>query len=95
MEVNPTLVNATTPPTKGARIYPAFSLVRPTFSSAKSWYDSFQATGRLLPWHGINALASYTHGHAIDHDMGHVGRGRRVDRGRARIGAGRPRAVEP
>jgi hypothetical protein len=70
MEVNPTLVNATTPPTKGPRIYPAFSLVRPTFSSAKSWYDSFQATARLLPWHGINALASYTWGHAIDHVSG-------------------------
>jgi outer membrane receptor protein involved in Fe transport len=66
MEINPTLVNPTTPPTKGPRIYPAFSLVRPTFSAAKSWYDSFQMTGRLLPWHGINALASYTYGHAID-----------------------------
>jgi len=70
MEVNPTLVLPTNPPTKGARIYPAFSLVRPTFSSAKSWYDSFQASARLLPWHGINALASYTWGHAIDHVSG-------------------------
>jgi outer membrane receptor protein involved in Fe transport len=67
MEVNPTTVITTTAtPTKGPRIYPAFSLVRPTFSAAKSWYDSFQATARLLPWHGINALASYTWGHAID-----------------------------
>jgi outer membrane receptor protein involved in Fe transport len=70
MEVNPTLVNPTTPTTKGPRLYPAFSLVRPTFSAAKSWYDSFQASARLLPWHGINALASYTWGHAIDHVSG-------------------------
>ncbi len=70
MEVNPTTVIASSVagglPTKGARIYPAFSLVRPTFSVAQSWYDSLQATARMLPWHGINVLASYTWGHAID-----------------------------
>jgi hypothetical protein len=70
MEVNPTLVLPTTPPTKGPRIFPAYTLVRPTFSVAKSWYDSFQASARLLPWHGVNALASYTWGHAIDHISG-------------------------
>jgi outer membrane receptor protein involved in Fe transport len=68
MEVNPTTVvtSATGTLAKGPRIYPAFSLVRPTFSEAKSWYDSFQGTARLLPWHGLNALASYTWSHSID-----------------------------
>jgi hypothetical protein len=70
MEINPTTVLPTTTPTSGPRTFPAFSLVRPTFSVAKSWYDSFQATGRLLPWHGINMLASYTWSHALDHVSG-------------------------
>ena len=47
-------------PAIGPRLYPAFSLVRPTFSEAKSWYDSFQASARMRPWHGLNFLASYT-----------------------------------
>ena len=69
MEVNPGLYSPgqTTP---GARVYPAFSLVRPTFSVARSWYDSLQASLRMRPTHGINFLASYTLGHAKDHVSG-------------------------
>jgi len=69
MEVNPGLYvpGQTTP---GARLYPAFSLVRPTFSVARSWYDSLQASLRMRPVHGMNFLASYTYGHAIDHVSG-------------------------
>ncbi len=69
IEVNPGLY---TPgqTSRGARTYPAFSLVRPTFSVAKSWYDSLQASVRMRPRHGINFLASYTWGHAIDHVSG-------------------------
>ncbi|MGH9307785.1 MAG: TonB-dependent receptor domain-containing protein, partial [Vicinamibacterales bacterium] len=69
IEVNPGLY---TPgqTTAGARLFPAFSLVRPTFSVAKSWYDSLQATLRLRPSRGINFLASYTLGDARDHVSG-------------------------
>jgi len=69
MEVNPGLYSPgqTTP---GARVYPAFSLVRPTFSVARSWYDSLQASLRMRPTHGINFLASYTLSHAVDHVSG-------------------------
>ena len=49
---------------------PAFALVRPTFSAARSWYDSFQWSLRMLPTHGLNFLASYTLGHAVDHVSG-------------------------
>jgi hypothetical protein len=42
-------------------------LVRPTFTVARSWYDSLQSSARLRPWHGVNLLASYTLGHARDH----------------------------
>jgi outer membrane receptor protein involved in Fe transport len=52
------------------RLFPAFSLVRPTFSVAKSWYDSLQASLRMRPWHGLNFLASYTLAHAQDHVSG-------------------------
>ena len=59
MEVNPGLyVAGQTAP--GARLFPAFSLVRPTFSVARSWYDSLQASLRMRPAHGMNFLASYT-----------------------------------
>jgi outer membrane receptor protein involved in Fe transport len=69
MEVNPgVLVPGQT--TRGARIMPAFSLVRPTFSVAESWYDALQASARLRPWHGLSGLASYTWSHAIDHVSG-------------------------
>ena len=34
----------------GARLFPAFSLVRPTFSVARSWYDSLQASLRMRPY---------------------------------------------
>src|SRR5204863_7604205 len=46
------------------------SLVRPTFSVAESWYDSLQTSARMRPWHGMNLLASYTLGHAVDHVSG-------------------------
>jgi hypothetical protein len=69
MEVNPGLyVPGQT--TVGARLYPAFSLVRPTFSVAESKYDSLQASLRMRQTHGMNFLASYTFGHANDHVSG-------------------------
>ena len=69
MEVNPGVY---TPgqTARGARIMPAFALVRPTFSVAKSWFDSLQTSLRLLPWKGLNATASYTLGKATDHVSG-------------------------
>jgi hypothetical protein len=69
MEVNPG-VYAPGQTTRGARIFPAFSLVRPTFSVAESWYDSLQASLRMRPTHGISFLASYTLGDARDHVSG-------------------------
>jgi hypothetical protein len=69
MEVNPgVLVPGQT--ARGARIMPAYSLVRPTFSVGESWYDALQASARLRPYHGLSALASYTWSHAIDHVSG-------------------------
>ena len=69
MEVNPGLYTPgqTTP---GARLFPAFSLVRPTFSVAESWYDSLQASLRMRPTAGVSFLLSYTLGHAQDHVSG-------------------------
>jgi hypothetical protein len=69
MEVNPgVFVPGQT--TRGARVMPAFALVRPTFSAAKSWFDSLQASVRMLPTNGLNFLASYTLGEATDHVSG-------------------------
>jgi hypothetical protein len=70
IEVNPTIPILTPAPRIGPRVFPAFSLVRPTFSVAKSWYDSLQTSARMRPWHGLNVLASYTLGHAVDHVSG-------------------------
>jgi outer membrane receptor protein involved in Fe transport len=69
MEVNPGVY---TPgqTARGARIMPAFALVRPTFSAAQSWYDSLQTSVRLLPTRGLNLLASYTLGKTTDHVSG-------------------------
>ena len=69
MEVNPG-VYAPGQTTRGARLMPAFALVRPTFSVAESWYDALQASVRLRPTGGLNFLASYTWSHAIDHVSG-------------------------
>ncbi len=55
---------------RGARVMPAFSLVRPTFPVANSWYDSLQASVRMLPTRGLNFLASYTLGKTTDHVSG-------------------------
>jgi outer membrane receptor protein involved in Fe transport len=68
MEVNPG-VYAPGQTIVGARLFPAFALVRPTFSAAKSWYDSLQASLRIRA-HGVNLLASYTLGRAQDHVSG-------------------------
>jgi outer membrane receptor protein involved in Fe transport len=69
MEVNPgVFVPGQTAP--GARLFPAFSLVRPTFSEAQSWYDSLQASLRMRDTKGMSFLASYTLGHAVDHVSG-------------------------
>jgi hypothetical protein len=54
----------------GARVYPAFSLMKPTFSVGRSWYDSLQTSVRLRSWRGLHLLASYTLSHAIDHASG-------------------------
>jgi Carboxypeptidase regulatory-like domain/TonB dependent receptor/TonB-dependent Receptor Plug Domain len=54
----------------GARIFPAFALVRPTFSVARSWYDSLQASLRMRPTRGLSFLASYTLGDTRDHVSG-------------------------
>ncbi|MBK5255593.1 MAG: TonB-dependent receptor [Vicinamibacteria bacterium] len=62
MEVNP-LIN-------GVRKFPAFALLRPTFTAAESWYNSLQASLRMRPTKGINFLASYTLGNAKDHVSG-------------------------
>ena len=69
LEVNPGVY---TPgqTTRGARVLPAYALVRPTFSVAQSWFDSLQTSVRLLPTRGLNMLASYTLGKATDHVSG-------------------------
>lgn len=69
MEVNPG-VYAPGQTARGARVLPAFALVRPTFSVAESWFNSLQTSLRLLPTRGFNFLASYTLGHAQDHVSG-------------------------
>ena len=69
MEVNPGVYSAGQT-TAGARLFPAFALVRPTFSVARSWYDSLQASLRMRQTHGISVLGSYTFGHAQDHVSG-------------------------
>ncbi len=69
MEVNPG-VYVPGQTTRSARIMPAFALVRPTFSAAQSWFDSLQASVRMLPTRGLNFLASYTLGKATDHVSG-------------------------
>jgi outer membrane receptor protein involved in Fe transport len=69
IEVNPG-VHAPGQTARGARVMPAFALVRPTFSVAESWYDSLQASVRMRPTRGLNFLASYTLGHARDHVSG-------------------------
>jgi outer membrane receptor protein involved in Fe transport len=66
IEVNPTIPILTPAPTVGPRLFPAFSLVRPTFSAADSWYNALQASARMRSWRGLNVLASYTLSHAID-----------------------------
>lgn len=63
-EINPIV----TPPS--TRKYPAFALLRPTLSEAESWYNSLQASVRMRPNRGLNFLASYTLGHAVDHISG-------------------------
>ncbi len=69
MEINPG-VYSPGQTTRGARVYPAYALLRPTFSSAESWYDALQTSLRLRTARGLNFLASYTWGHAIDHVSG-------------------------
>ena len=66
IEVNPTVPILTPQPAIGPRPFPAFSLLRPTFSVANSWYNALQSTVRMRPTHGLNMLASYTYSHAID-----------------------------
>jgi outer membrane receptor protein involved in Fe transport len=70
MEVNPGVLAPGQTTTATTRVFPAFALVRPTFSVAKSWYDSLQASLRMRPTHGMSYLVSYTLGHAQDHLSG-------------------------
>ena len=69
MEINPG-VYVPGQTARGARLMPAFALVRPTFPVARSWYDSLQSSVRLLPTRGLNFLASYTLGKTTDHVSG-------------------------
>ncbi len=69
IEVNPG-VYAPGQTTGGARIFPAFALVRPTFSVAESWYDSLQTSVRLRAFRGSNVLVSYTLSQTQDHVSG-------------------------
>jgi outer membrane receptor protein involved in Fe transport len=66
IEINPTIPILSPTPTVGPRVFPAFSLVRPTFSAADSWYNALQTSARMRPWKGLNVLASYTLSHAVD-----------------------------
>ncbi len=68
MEVNPGV--RARPDHAGRAHQPAFSLVRPTFSAARSWFDSLQTSVRMLPTRGINFPASHTLGKATDHVSG-------------------------
>jgi hypothetical protein len=70
MEVNPTTPVLAPAPREGPRLLPAFSLVRPSLSVARSSYDSLQASARVRRWRDLTALLSYTWGHAIDHVSG-------------------------
>jgi outer membrane receptor protein involved in Fe transport len=70
IEVNPGVLAPGQTTTATTRLFPAFSLVRPTFSVAKSWYDSLQASLRMRPTRGMSALISYTLGNAKDHVSG-------------------------
>jgi outer membrane receptor protein involved in Fe transport len=67
LEINPTTPILSPAPAIGPRPMPGLGLVRPTFTVARSWYDSLQASARLRPWHGLGFLASYALGHARDH----------------------------
>jgi hypothetical protein len=66
MEVNPTTPVLAPTPRQGPRLLPAFGLVRPSLSVARSSYDSLQASARVRRWRDLTALLSYTWGHAID-----------------------------
>jgi outer membrane receptor protein involved in Fe transport len=66
IEVNPTAPILAPQPAIGPRPFPAFSLLRPTFSVANSWYNAFQSSVRMRQSHGLNLLASYTYSHALD-----------------------------
>ena len=69
IETNPfTVVDVNGTPTRGPRLFPAFSLVRPTFTEAESWYDAIQTSVRMRPTNGLNFLFSYTYSEAEDHD---------------------------
>jgi hypothetical protein len=69
IEVNPGLYSPGQT-TGGARLYPGFSLARPTFSVAEASYNSWQSSFRMRPTRGLSFLAAYTLGHALDHVSG-------------------------
>jgi hypothetical protein len=57
-------------PAQGPRPYAGFSLLRPTFAAARSWYDALQASARVRQWRGLTAQASDTWSHTLDHVTG-------------------------
>jgi carboxypeptidase family protein len=69
IEVNPGLYSPGQT-VQGARLFPAFALVRPTFSVAESKYDSLQTSMRMRTTHGMNFLAAYTLSKSLDHVSG-------------------------
>lgn len=55
---------------RGPRVYPEFSLVRPTASVFKNWYDSLQLSLLRRPGKGLSFLLAYTLSKAVDHVSG-------------------------
>jgi outer membrane receptor protein involved in Fe transport len=70
MDVNPTTPITSPVPRQGPRLLADFSLVRPTLTAARSWYDALQVSARIHRWGGLAGLAAYTWSHAIDHVSG-------------------------
>ncbi|CAN5771108.1 hypothetical protein BH10ACI4_BH10ACI4_22700 [soil metagenome] len=76
IEVNPSNVLAAPATSTNAyvggtrAVFPSLGLARPTFSAAKSWYDSLQARISVRRWHRATATAAYTWSHSIDHVSG-------------------------
>ena len=66
LEINPGVVKAGQT-VRGARMFPDYGLVRPTYSKFDSWYDALQVSLRRRPSRGLSLLASYTLSKATDY----------------------------